>query len=63
MLYGFYFLITSCAVLIPVREILTRQSVKINQVVTGDNIEGEKRISEDGSEKSNGEGDDSVRKW
>ena len=34
---------------------------KKNQAVTGKNIEGEKGISEDGSDKSNGEGDDSVR--
>ena len=51
LLYHLYVLIPSCAVIMPVRKILTRQSVGIYQAVTGDNIEGGKGISEDVSEK------------
>ena len=50
----------SCAVLMTVRGVLTRQAVKIYQTVTGDNIEWKKGISKDGSEKSNGEGGELV---
>ena len=35
----------------------TRQALEIYKAVDGDNIEGEKGISEYGSEKSNGDGD------
>ena len=47
----------------PVRRMLTRQAIKRHQAATGDNIEGGKVISDDGSDKSNGEGDESFGKW
>ena len=47
----------------PVRRMLTRQAVKKHQAVSGNNIEGKRDTSEDGSDKSNIEGGDLVTKW
>ena len=46
-----------------VRRMLTRQEVEKNQAVIGNNIEGRRVISEDGSNKSNIKGGDLVTKW
>ena len=46
-----------------VRRMIIRQAVKKHQSVTGNNIEGKRVISEDGSAKSNIEGGDLVIKW
>ena len=47
----------------PVRRILKMKAVGKHQEAIGDNIKGKKGISKDGSEKSNGYGDDSVINW
>ena len=39
------------------------KAVGKHQEAIGDNIKGKKGISKDGSEKSNGYGDDSVINW
>ena len=42
----------------PVRRVPTKQAAEKHHAATGDNIERKKCISEDGGEKSNGEGDE-----